>query len=148
MVGLGDFSKNLKTLSLKRGSVFKMELLPKDGVIPKNEGDKSRNKYFVVLGIDGNKVSVCSTLINTDINQKMFTWIAPYQHKILASDYEFLKGKDRYVDCFSFLEIDYDRILEAAEYKGTIKEEHMEEIIELLKTAPRVKANKLKKYGL
>ena len=60
----------------------------------------------------------------------------------------FLKGKDRYVDCFSFLEIDYDRILEAAEYKGTIKEEHMEEIIELLKTAPRVKANKLKKYGL
>ena len=66
MVGLGEFSKNLKTLSLKRGSVFQMELFPKDGVTPKNEGDISRNKYFVVLGIDGNRISVCSTLINTD----------------------------------------------------------------------------------
>ena len=148
MVGLGEFSKNLKTLSLKRGSVFQMELFPKDGVTPKNEGDISRNKYFVVLGIDGNRISVCSTLINTDINQKMFNWIAPDQHKILASDYEFLNGKDRYVDCFTFLEIDYDRILETAEYKGTINEGHMAEIIDLLKTAPKVKTNKLKQYGL
>ena len=148
MVGLGDFSKNFKALLLKRGSVFQMELFPKDGVVPKKEGDKSRNKYFVVLGVDGEKISVCSTLINTDINRKMFNWIAPYQLKINAADYEFLNGEDRYVDCFTFFEIDYERILESAEYKGAINEEHMVEIVKLLKTAPKVKANKLIKYGL
>ena len=47
---LGDFSSKLKGMSIQQGSVFRMTLFPKDGVTPKNEGDKSRTKYFVVIG--------------------------------------------------------------------------------------------------
>lgn len=148
MVGLGDFSKSLKAISLKKGSVFKMELFSEDGVTPKNEGDKSRDKYFVVLGIDGNKISVCSTLINTEINPKRFNAIGMYQHLIYASDYDFLKGKDRYVDCYKLIEISYDRILDNADYIGVVKDEHLNEIIELLRKAPLITENKLKKYDL
>ena len=51
-MNLGDFSSQLKGLSITPGSVFRMILFPKDGVTPKNEGDKSRTKYFVVIGKD------------------------------------------------------------------------------------------------
>lgn len=147
MVELGDISKKLKILSLKRGSVFRMELFPQDGVTPKNKGDKSRTKYFVVLGVDGNKVSVCSTLINSEINPKRYNWIGPYQYLISASKYNFLEHKDRYVDCYQYIDLKYDKILDNAEYIGIIDEEDIVEIIKLLKSAPLIN-NEIERYNL
>ena len=40
-MNLGDFSSQLKGLSITPGSVFRMILFPKDGITPKNEGDWS-----------------------------------------------------------------------------------------------------------
>ena len=51
MIDLGS-NRKLKALALKTGSVFRMTLYPEDGITPKNTNDKSRDKYFVVIGID------------------------------------------------------------------------------------------------
>ena len=80
-MALGDLS-TLKTLSVNIGSVFKMTLTPKDGIKPKNEGDVSRDKYFVIIGKTQDSVIIGSLLINSEINNKLFTLIGPYQHRI------------------------------------------------------------------
>lgn len=64
-MALGDLS-TLKALSIDVGSVFKMTLTPKDGIKPKNEGDSSRDKYFVIIGKTEDSVIIGSLLINSE----------------------------------------------------------------------------------
>ena len=109
-------------------------------------GDKSRDKYFAIIGIDQDSVLVGSVLINTEINPKMFMKIATLQHRILPDDYDFLGGKERYIDCSSLFEIKYDRALYDADYIGILKEDDLSEIIRLTLTSPFIKKGKLKKY--
>ena len=141
-----DSIVKFKALSIKPGSVFKMTFYPEDGIVPKNVGDKSRDKYFAIIGIDQDSVLVGSVLINTEINPKMFMKIATLQHRILPDDYDFLGGKERYIDCSSLFEIKYDRALYDADYIGILKEDDLSEIIRLTLTSPFIKKGKLKKY--
>lgn len=138
----------LKRMSLVPGSVFRMELFPEDGVTPKNDGDVSRNKYFVVLGIDNDSILVGSVLINSEINSSLIRVIAPYQHCIYPEDYEFLNDKFRYVDCFLIKELPFERILSSADYIGIINEADMSKIKELAVMSPANRPNVLKRYGL
>ena len=55
----------LKHLAVHVGSVFKMTLYPEDKVTPKNPGDISRDKYFVVIGKTEDSLVVGSLLINS-----------------------------------------------------------------------------------
>lgn len=138
----------LKSMSIQRGSVFRMELFPKDGVTSKNVGDISRNKYFVVLGVEQEKILVGSLLINTDINISKIHIIAPYQHCIYPETYDFLADKFRYVDCYLVKELLYERIMETAEYIGFINEEDMSKIVKLTLSSPANKPYILQKYGV
>lgn len=122
---LGDLSL-LKEKMIKRGCVFRMTFYPADGVTPKNPGDTSRNKYFVILGISGNKILIGSFLINTEINQNLARILAPYQLRIKASDYDFLEGKDRYIDCYQMKKLEFSRVLEEAQYIGELLEKDIE----------------------
>jgi len=140
----------LKEVAIARGSVFKMTLFPTDGVKPKNKGEVSRDKYFVVLGkssVEG-KLLVASVLINSEINSNKFSSIAYYQHALFANKYPFLKGKDRYVGGEWVFELDAKRISREAEYIAMIEEEDMREIIHIVNTAPTVKKYILKRYNL
>lgn len=138
----------LKRMSLVPGSVFRMELFPADGITPKNEGDVSRNKYFVILGIDNDSILVGSVLINSEINSSLIRVIAPYQHCIYPEDYDFLNDKFRYVDCYLIKELSFDRIVSSAEYIGIINETDLSRIKELAVSSPANRPNVLKRYGL
>lgn len=118
-MNLGDFSSQLKGLSITPGSVFRMILFPKDGITPKNEGDISRTKYFVVIGKDKDSILVGSLLINSEVNANLINAIAPYQHCIYPEDYSFLGGKYRFIDCYRIKELQFNSIIESAEYIGT-----------------------------
>lgn len=144
----GEFSNQLKGISIQRGSVFKMTLYPKDGVTPKNEGDKSRTKYFVVLGKDAESILVGSLLINTEVNINMVRVIAPYQHCIYPKDYPFLGDKYRFIDCYSIKELQFDKIISDGEYIGTISDVDMIKAISLANSSPVNKPFVLKKYGV
>lgn len=146
-MALGDLS-TLKTLSVNIGSVFKMTLTPKDGIKPKNEGDVSRDKYFVIIGKTQDSVIIGSLLINSEINNKLFTLIGPYQHCIYPDQYEFLNGKERYIDCYKIKEFEYSRILQDAEYIGCIDSSDIDEAIILSKSSPANNNQTLQKFNL
>lgn len=147
-MNLGDFSSQLKGMSIQPGSVFKMTLFPKDGVTPKNEGDISRTKYFVVIGKDENSILVGSLLINSEVNIHMIHAIAPYQHCIYPKDYSFLGNKYRYIDCYRIKELQFDQIIESGEYIGTISKVDMDKVIDLANSSPVNKPLTLKKFGI
>ena len=147
-MNLGDLSSQLKGLSIQPGSVFKMTLFPKDGVTPKNEGDVSRTKYFVVIGKDEDSILVGSLLINSDVNINMVHAIAPYQHCIYPKDYSFLGDKYRYIDCYRIKELQFDQIIESGEYIGTISEVDMYKAIDLASASPVNKPLTLMKFGI
>lgn len=147
-MNLGDLSSQLKGLSIQLGSVFKMTLFPKDGVTPKNEGDVSRTKYFVVIGKDEDSILVGSLLINSDVNINMVHAIAPYQHCIYPKDYSFLGDKYRYIDCYRIKELQFDQIIESGEYIGTISEVDMYKAIDLANASPVNKPLTLMKFGI
>lgn len=147
-MNLGDFSSQLKGISIQPGSVFKMTLFPKDGVTPKKEGDVSRTKYFVVIGKDEDSILVGSLLINSDVNINMIHAIAPYQHCIYPKDYTFLGNKYRYIDCYRIKELQFDQIIESGEYIGTISKVDMDKAIDLANASPVNKPLTLKKFGV
>lgn len=144
---LGDISA-LKAHSINVGSVFKMTLYPEDGVKPKNEGETSREKRFVVIGKTDDSVVVGSLLINSEINDKLFMLIGPYQHCIYPDQYEFLNGKERFIDCYKIKEINFDRILQDGEYIGQIDPIDIQEAIRLTKDSPANNNRILKKINL
>lgn len=141
-------SSSLKSLSLQRGSVFKMPLTQKEGVRPKNLGDVDRTKYFVILGVDDDRILVGAVLINSEINKKLFSIIGPYQHRIVSSEYSFLGKLESYVDCYSLKEIGYGRIVAEAQYVGVLAEPDLVEIIKLTISSPTSKELILRKYHL
>lgn len=145
---LGDFSATLKEISIRPGSVFRMTLYPEDGVTPKNEGDVSRTKYFVVIGIDKDSILVGSLLINSEINSNLNSIIAPYQHRISNTSYGFIGNKDRYIDCYRIKELSYGKITDSGEYIGLISEGDLEKAIELAIASPVNKPRTLLKFGV
>lgn len=147
-MNLGDLSSQLKGISIQSGSVFKMTLFPKDGVTPKNRGDVSRTKYFVVIGKDEDSILVGSLLINSDVNINMVHAIAPYQYCIYPKDYSFLGNKHRYIDCYRIKELQFDQIIESGEYIGTISAFDMDSVINLANASPVNKSLTLKKFGI
>lgn len=76
--------------ALKRGGIYRMTFYPGDRITPKNPGDTSREKYFVIVGLSGDRVLAASLIINSQINQRRFMRIGSYQHRILSSDYSFM----------------------------------------------------------
>lgn len=144
---LGDVQA-LRSLVLKVGSIFRMTLLPEDGVIPKNLGDVDRTKYFVVLGVDDDSILVGSVLINSRINDRLFNIIGPYQHRIIQEDYDFLTKAESYIDCYRIKEIGLDSILSDAEYIGVLEEADVADVMSLAVSSPANRKLVLKKYHL
>lgn len=145
---LGDFSSKFKGMAIQPGSVFRMTLFPKDGVTPKNEGDKSRTKYFVVIGKDEESLLVGSLLINSDVNINLVHAIAPYQHCIYPKDYAFLGDKYRFIDCYRIKELSFDQLIEDGDYIGTISAVDLDKAIVLANASPVNKPLTLKKFGV
>ena len=138
----------LKEMAVCPGSVFRMRFYPQDGVVPKSDGDTSRDKYFVILGKDNAGGYVALSLINTEINENLKKRIGTFQYHINCADYDFLDGKDRFVDCYDMKEVTFTRIVEHGDYTGIITETDLNAIIKLVNNSPIVSMAKLKKYGI
>lgn len=113
---------DLKSLAVCAGSVFRMTFTPRHGIVPKNPGDSSRDKYFVILGVSNDALLVGSLIINTEINVNLAPRIFPFQLKLKASRYDFLEGKDRYLDCYRIFPIEFEEVVNNAQYVGMIED--------------------------
>lgn len=138
----------LKEMAVKPGSVFRMRFFPQDGIVPKDAGDTSRDKYFVILGKNNEGDLVALSLINTEINENLRQRIGAFQYQISSSDYGFLNGKDRFVDCYDMKEVASERIIDQGDYAGLISEADMNAIIKLVNYSPIVSVAKLRRYGI
>lgn len=147
MMDLGDLPE-FKELAISVGSVFKMELTKAEGVSPKNPGESSRVKYFVVVGIDDDRVAVASLVINSKINSNLFWRIADYQYMITSSEYDFLSKAESYVNCYDIKQISVSKISQKAEYVGFFLTEDLNEILGIVRSSPANKAAVLKKFHL
>lgn len=134
--------------SIHIGSIFKMELTPSEGVIPKKTGETSRIKYFVIIGIDGDRVVVGALLINSRINDRLFSRIGPYQHRIEGAEYSFMTKEESYINCYEIKEIAARAIIAKAEYVGELRAEDLTAARALVKTSPSIKPATLKRFHL
>lgn len=141
--------QSLATKTIQSGEVYRIELTSNEGVKPKNEGDISRNKYFVVMGVTEDGSLIGFVLINSEINPNISPRAKAGHYKILASDYPFLQ-KDRYVCCNDLKEIQtvdfFQRFQNGA--VGTIKSDHLDAIRGIIAMSADVSAKMLKNYGI
>ena len=125
-----------------------MELTPSEGVIPKKTGETSRIKYFVIIGIDGDRVVVGALLINCRINDRLFSRIGPYQHRIEGAEYSFMTKEESYINCYEIKEIAARAIIAKAEYVGELLAADLTAARALVKTSPSIKPATLKRFHL
>ena len=133
---------------VKPGSVFRMRFFPQDGIVPKDASDTWRDKYFVILGKNDEGDFVALSLINTEINEHLKQRIGAFQYQISSIDYDFLNGRDRFVDCYDMKEVASERIINQGDYAGLISEADMNAIIKLVNDSPIVSVAKLRRYGI
>lgn len=131
------------------GSVFKMTLSKEEGVTPKNPGDVTRDKLFVVIGFDEDKI-IGALLINSRVNRNLPDSLKDLQYPISVADYDFL-DHNSHVDCSSIKPIRINKFKEQFDWKNSfspIKEEDLELIIGAVKESPSVTPKILKRFGL
>lgn len=144
MMELESFPEELRRRALEVGQVLRMEMFPEDSVRPKK--GKSKEKRFVIIGKYDDTI-VAALLINSNINEKLFTQIGPYQHEIKCSQYSFL-DHDSYVDGYLIREFNAKRVLESADYLGSLLPEDVDESIRRAVDSPKIKPYLIKKYKL
>ena len=146
---LSDKSKHILFSTIERGDVIRMKLTPEEGITPKNEGDDSRNKYFIVLGKTSDGTLIGFVVINSQINQNLSEPLQQLHYPLLASKYAFLQ-KNRFADCGELKEITLDNFTDRYKCQsfGKIDEEDLQLITQAVITSPKETKKNLRKFGL
>lgn len=145
---LGDEEKSgIISESISIGDVYRMELTGKEGVKGKKPGDESRNKFFIVLGIEKG-IAVGVILINTKINEGLIQSLKDLHYPLKASDYPFLT-QDRFACCGELKSIDLSNFVKLFKSpKGKMKPSDIEYIKEAVISSPKTTPKELKRFGL
>lgn len=122
MGSLGDIlsGDSFKSLTLVPGSVFHG---PMDGV--------DHGKFYIIAGVSGDKLCVCSVVINSNINQFILKRpkLLALQVEISEEDYEFLNHKS-YINCANPLTGSSAKLnTDEFTFKTVLKPEHLEMVI-------------------
>lgn len=123
------------------GDVVLGELFLSDGITPKN-GDSSRMKMLVVLGMDDDGNYIGSVVINSEIKSRNIESQYPISHK----SYNFLKHQS-FVNCDNLLILKVDR-LNCFKLLGKIDASDMEFIRQTVIDSKVVKGKLKKKFNL
>lgn len=149
MVNLGDLlGKKAEVLAQKTievGSVYRIKLDRTSGITPKY-GDDTRNKFFIILGFDGQGNVYGGVIINSTINANIPPVLKALHLPIKVSKYNFLEY-DSFVDCSSLKTTPLSGFLRW-KYLGKMDESDVETIIEVLKTSPRIDLGRLTDFGI
>lgn len=135
----------MPTNMLSAGAVHYVAMDKANGIIPK-KGDNYRNKYFVILGVDGNGNAFGGVIFNSKVNPK-----APLQHQlyhfpIKEHSYSFL-SRDSFIDCSTLMTVQVSA-LSTTTFCGTLSEEHLDSVLTSVRECRTIPAFKLKRYGI
>ena len=120
-----------------------------EGVKPKNNGEESRNKYFIVLGKTEDGKFIGFVLINSNINPHLSSELKDLHYPLHFSKYSFLE-KNRFVDCGQLKEITLENFSDRYKCQsfGKIDEEDLQHITQAVISSPIETPKHLKKIGL
>lgn len=135
----------LATQTVSVGDVYEITMTEANGIRPK-PGDKSRDKYFVVLGFDSDGVAYGGVIINSNINKNLPGHLKMYHMPLKKSKYSFLRY-DSFVDCLQ-LKTAYPNKFNEWRFLGKIDEFDVGLIIGTIKESPRESAEHLALYGI
>lgn len=145
---LSPSSKENLMSTIKRGDVVRMRLTEEEGITPKNEGDSSRNKYFIVLGKTADGQIIGFVVINTNINVNLSEVLKRLHYPLTAEKYPYLE-KTRYVYCGALKQISLSNFSNRhCSIFGTIDEGDLQLITNALASSPIESKKKLRKFGL
>lgn len=131
---LGNVADKLTQDNLKRGDVHMLVLDKSNGITPKN-GDKARDKYFVVLGFDKEGNVIGGLVINLNINHRLLSTITDYQLPVTVEQCPFLRH-DSYVNCSRLITAERSKFGRST-YRGEIKDGNlMEQIVGTVMESP------------
>ena len=130
---------------VKIGNVYRISMTEEDGVKPK-AGDKSRNKFFIVLGFDNDGTVYGGVIINSEINKHLPPNIKIYHMPIMRAKYPFL-DYDSFVDCLRLKTANPNKFSKW-KYLGDMDEYDLSLIIGTIKESPVENIERLTKFGL
>ncbi len=143
---LGEQADKLVRNAIQIGEVHLLDLDINNGITPKN-GEKSRNKVFVVLGFDEAGNLIGGLVINSNINHKLPATITDYQLPVTVKQCPFLKH-DSFVNCSQLIRAEKSKFNKST-YRGRISDDDlMAQIIETVKESPTANGKMLKDFGI
>jgi hypothetical protein len=138
-------AERLVKSTVEVGNVFRISMDEADGITPKH-GDSSRNKYFVVLGVDASRNVYGGVVFNSSINQNLAQHIKDYQMPVDHTKYDFITRKC-FVDCSRLKTASLHKLLKG-KYLGSIDEEDLSLIKNAVCSSPRESKMHLALFGL
>lgn len=150
MTKIGDLLWNVADKliqdNLKVGDVHMLVLDKRNGITPK-EGDKTRNKFFIVLGFDNDGNVIGGLVINSNINHRLPSIITDYQLPVTVEQCPFLRHNS-YVNCSRLITAERSKF-DRSTYRGEIKDYNlMEQIVGTVKESPTANKKMLKDFGI
>lgn len=127
------------------GNVYRIKMNEKNGIKPK-PGDNSRNKYFIVLGIDHEGIVYGGVIINSKINPHIPMSIKKYHVPIECSRYSFL-DHDSFVDCSKLKTTTIEKFGHW-QFLGALLEEDVQLITATIQKSPNETNERLIMFGL
>ena len=135
-------------IELKIGSIFKMPMNESHKITTKN-GQKDRDKLFIVIGFTEDSNIVGIVIINSNINEHDFTpelYIGHYE--LRECHYKGILIKNSFACCNDIKELKKKEVIERALHQGCLIDEDCDLIISHLKESKIITPKIKKKYGL
>lgn len=140
-----DSIKAIAKNTVKVGVVYRIKMDERNGVKPK-AGDKSRNKYFIVLGFDSEGNAYGGVIINSEINPNIPQSMKNCHLHIECSKYSFL-NHDSYVDCSKLKKVNIEKFGKW-QYLGFFSLEDVQLITRTIQGSPNETKEHLAMFGL
>lgn len=143
---LGDVGDKLTQDKIEVGSVYLISLDQQNGITPKNS-DLTRDKFFIVLGLDQEGNVIGGLVINSNINYNLPSSVTDYHLPIKVEQCPFLKHNS-FVNCSKIIVANKTKFTKKT-YRGEITDpELLNLIINTVKDSPTVNTKQLKIFGL
>lgn len=143
---LGSNADRLAQDSLQVGDVHIIPMNQENGITPK-DGERYRDKFFIILGFDNLGNVIGGVVFNSRINEHIRSELAILHIPVYASDYEFL-SHDSYINCQSLKIADRTKFNRST-YRGTISDKNvLSQIVSTLKSSPTMRKSMLKRFGI
>lgn len=143
---LGDKADEIARISVDIGDVHLLSMGKAEGITPK-DGQKEKEKFFVVLGFNGDRSVIGGIVTNSRINHNLPSSITDYWMPITEQQCPFLKYNS-YANC-SVLKVVSISKFSVLTYRGKIEDDEVLEMIKnTVKESPYSNKQQLREFGL